>query len=744
MARPSANTNDVAVRAVKPRHSLQRKIQQLESEIAERKILEREMRGAKEAAEGASRAKSEFLANMSHELRTPLNGVVGMIELLRSTELEEQQQRYAEICRTSADSLLSLINDILDLSKIEAGKLELDFADFELGTMIEDVADVFAQKAAGKGLELACFIDPRIPAMVRGDKDRLRQILINLVNNAIKFTEHGEVVLRVWPEKTDHDHVVVRTTVKDTGIGIGEKDRARLFKTFSQLDSSRTKKYGGTGLGLAICKRLAELMDGQIGVESEEAKGSTFWFTTRLQIQPDQETTPVTVPTDLRGLRVLIVDDNATNRLILFEQVVGWGMEAETAESGDAALQLLKHAAVSARKFDLALLDMAMPNMDGLQLAQAIHNRPEFQPIAMLMLTSFDDVVDQETRTNVGIDACLRKPTRQAEVFNAVVRAVSRSKATEEPQGTPDRPALGDEPDTGDTSTAMDILIAEDNEVNQIVACEILKTAGFHSDMVADGHEAVTAAKRKPYGLILMDCQMPQMDGFEATRLIRDLEQKGDLAAGGPAHLPIVALTANAIKGDRERCLDAGMDDYLAKPIEPALLIKTIQTHLAVNDAPAPKDQEEAITTGEPGALNETAHANETVESTTDTASPETDQPPPFDGEALLARCMNDAGFVTTILTKFESDAASLLEQVDQTMSGGDHEMISRVAHTIKGSAASMSAEALRSIAAELETLAKVADVEGAQRAADELRRQLTRCIEFVPTMRDQMAQNEA
>ena len=533
-------------------------------DITERKNSE-ELYREKEAAVAASHAKSEFLANMSHEIRTPLNGVIGMLELLSGTPLNVQQQRYARVAKTSADSLLSLINDILDFSKIEAGKLDLDQADFDLHLLLEDMTEMFAQRVETKCLELALHIRPEVPALVCGDSDRLRQVLVNLINNAIKFTDRGEVVIRAWVECHVDQDVLVRFSVQDTGIGIPRDRMHRLFKSFSQVDASTTRKYGGTGLGLAVSHRLVELMGGTIGVESTSGKGSTFSFNVRLGTRP-QVRRNRRLLANPGTLRVLGVDDNATNLEILEAVLEGWGFDYETAADGPSALAAMQSAAAAGQPFQLAILDMQMPQMDGCQLAQHIKQSPALKDTVLLILTSLGQHMSADEMRSIGLAGYLTKPLRQSRLFDAIVDATA-----------------GDVQIPADTQTAAAaresslagarVLLAEDNEINQIVAFEILARAGCQCDIANNGREALEAVKSRQYDVVLMDCQMPQMDGFEATRAIRTFEAK---AGAEKPRTPIIALTANAIKGDRELCLDAGMDSYVTKPINPPDLLGTI------------------------------------------------------------------------------------------------------------------------------------------------------------------------
>ncbi len=643
-------------------------------------LLEREeLRAAKIAADEANRAKSDFLANMSHEIRTPMNAIIGMTDLLLETKLTATQHEYLHMVQDSGEALLTLINDVLDFSKIEAGKFELDNLPFDIRESLGDTMKGLGFRAHGKGLELAFRIDKQIPRVLLGDAGRLRQIIVNLVGNAIKFTETGEVVLEIdCPKLSDH-HATLHFSVVDTGIGIAPENCDKVFREFEQADASTTRRYGGTGLGLAICSRLVELMGGRIWVESELGVGSRFQFEVTLDIDSSESMhLPLETSVDIQGVRVLIVDDNATNRRILKDMLSNWGMNPTTTSGGAQALQAIIDANEENDAFQLIISDVNMPQMDGLALARAIIEQSLLTPASVIMLTSGARPNDAANLQSLGINLHLLKPAKQSEVYDAVVSSLNSKELAAGHSEIP----LTHEPIVESPTRVLNVLLAEDNLVNQKLAIGILHKLGHQVTVAWNGIEALEHLEKSVFDLVLMDVQMPEMDGLSATRELRRREKKSR------THVVVVAMTAHAMKGDRENCLESGMDDYLCKPIR----LKDMAEKLA------------SLFPESPTAKVALEPTSQVPKLSADGLSPQ------ISWTRALENTAGDRKLLLELLHIFLDETPPLLSAIKTAVACGDRPAIQRLTHSLKGSLAFLETQDAQAEFQDLENLAETAD----------------------------------
>lgn len=654
----------------------------------------------------ASQAKSEFLANMSHELRTPLNGVIGMSELLSGTPLSPKQREFVDSCRNSGESLLKLINDILDFSKIEAGKMELDFQDFDLEKLMMDTASTMVWHTSKKNLELPCYVDPASRLVLQGDSHRLRQILVNLIGNAIKFTDQGEIDVRTQAVSRDNNQIMIRFSVSDTGVGIPDDKLNRLFQSFSQVDTSTTRDYGGTGLGLVISQSLVQLMGGSIGIESKVGAGSTFSFEIPFTVVAESSAN-LPIINSLAEKRCLIVGDNESNQTIQKKYVAEWGIDSIIVASVDEALTALELAKENHTPFDLVLTDFHMPQRNGLDLASTL--KGHLLKIVLLSDSTCIELSPDELREN-NVDGILSKPIQRYKLYDLICELLTSDEGKETLLNSDNNKAATVVTRTSPTR----ILLAEDNSTNQLYIIELMKQLGFMCDIANNGYEVIESIQKKSYDLLFMDCQMPELDGLQATQRIRDLESEGTLEG----HLPVVALTANAIKGDRERCLKAGMDEYLSKPVQKDQIINILEQLLG-------NDQID---------LSENNTTKEIINSDSEFIGSA-----PINAESLLKRCMGKLDFAISLLEDFELTAQERVEEIRKNSEEQNADGIALAAHSLKGIAGIVCATSLQHLSAKIEHIGQTVNFEGVEPLIHELSIEMNRFFDSLPQLREDM-----
>ncbi len=669
------------------------------ADITERKRIDAEVKRARDAALESTRKKAEFLANMSHEIRTPMNAIIGMSGLLFETQLSGKQREFATTVRSSAEALLSLINDILDFSKIEAGKLTFEVMDFDLYNAVEGAIDFVAEQANAKGIELSSLIESDVPTLLWGDPSRLRQVLTNFLSNAVKFTEKGNVSILITKQSVSGGHTTIRFEVSDTGIGIPEQAQLRIFDAFSQAEGSTARKYGGTGLGLAICKQLVELMGGKIGVESTPGKGSKFWFTANFERQA--VTADQTAPeSKLRGLKVLVVDDNATNRNQLHSQIVSWRMRNGTAKGGEEALAILRRESAAHDPYDIAILDLKMPEMDGLILARKIKEDPSIAGTRLLMMTPLESG-DESAILEAGVERCLTKPIKHSQLFDCLLMLAGSSTET---KSAAQNDITGDEiVDTRRSENELRILVAEDSGINQRVAQLQLEQLGHSADLVSNGVEALRALERDTYDVVFMDCHMPEMDGFEATRQIRKRE-------GNNRHTTIIAMTASASDGDREECLAAGMDDYISKPVNPEALREAIERK-------RPRDRDALGT--QIGTELSGSRSGKVVDTKT------------LDALRDL-QTATDGDFLNEIIDLFIKETPHRLSAIKGALANSNARLLAQQAHALKGSTVQLGATRMTDLCEILEEQGRNESIGAAPGVAETLEEEFQRVCEVL------------